>query len=125
MITRHKAKSVTLIVLCAAILVWAGCQDSPTRLPYPEIPTTVEVTPPEVTMKEIGVTTQLTASVRNNIGDEIKDASVVWTSSNDDVVRVGEGGLVEAVGEGTADVVAESGHVSGKATVEVKIDEAG
>lgn len=125
MVTRKKTKSAARIALFAAMLASTGCQNSPTRFPYSEVPTSVEVTPLEVTLGEIGATAQLTASVRNNVGDEIEDASVIWTTTDDSVVHVNEDGLVEAVGEGNAAVVAQSGEASGEAAVEVQIDEGG
>lgn len=49
------------------------------------------------------------------------DSTVVWTSSNEAVAKVGQDGTVTAVGKGTAVITAASGETSASCTVNVTL----
>ena len=78
---------------------------------------TVAVTPDMLALTALGQTTQLTAEVRDQHGNEIPRAGVAWSSSDVSVASVDGSGLVTAEGNGTATVTAASSEVSGTATV--------
>jgi uncharacterized protein YjdB len=100
----------------AALLV--GCDESVTE-PPPPVATTVEVAPSSVELTEIGATAQLTATVRDADGVAMPTAAVTWSSSNTAVATVGEDGTVEAAGEGSTTITAQSGDATGNAQVTV------
>lgn len=85
-------------------------------------PAEVMVVPSAATLNEIGATAQFMATVLDEDGAEIEGAIVVWTTSDADVAIVGEQGMVEAVGEGTATITATSSEVAGTAEVTVDLD---
>ena len=78
---------------------------------------TVAVTPDTLALTALGQTTQLTAEVRDQHGNEIPRAVVAWSSSDVSVASVDGSGLVTAEGNGTATVTAASSEASGTATV--------
>lgn len=78
----------------------------------------VTVTPDDPDL-EVGETVQLTATVEDFRGNELTGRTITWISSETDVATVSTSGLVEAVGEGSSVVSAESGGVSGRVTVTV------
>jgi uncharacterized protein YjdB len=119
---RVHVRQLTAVLLAGAFLL-AGCDDSPTEPPLNPTPDAVEVSPESVTLTETGATEQLTAVVYDEDGDEIEDAEVTWSSSDEEVATVDEDGLVEAVGEGTATITATSGEASGTAEVTVEIED--
>jgi uncharacterized protein YjdB len=83
----------------------------------------VVVDPAEVTLAEVGETATLPATVLDEAGEEIPDAEVVWSSSDEDVATVDEDGVVTAVGEGEATITATyldgEQEVTGEAVVTV------
>ena len=78
---------------------------------------TIAVTPDTLALTALGQTTQLTAEVRDQHGNEIPRAVVAWSSSDVSVASVDGSGLVTAEGNGTATVTAASSEASGTATV--------
>ena len=87
----------------------------------PETPeaTGLWVTPSTVRLTALADTVRLTADVRDQNGHVMDGAAVAWSSSDVSVAAV-DGGLVRAVGNGTATVTATSGQASGSAEVEVE-----
>ncbi len=83
---------------------------------------TIEVTPDAVLLTEIGGTTELSAAVYDGEGVAIPGAVVTWSSSDEAVVTVSEDGELEATGEGTATITAQSGDASATAEVVVDLD---
>jgi len=79
----------------------------------------VDVTPATSDLASIGATVQLTATVTDTQGNNVDDATVVWSSSDEAVATVDETGLVTAQGNGSATITATAGDVSGDATVDV------
>ncbi len=72
----------------------------------------IEVDAEATTLTAIGQTLQLMVSVSDANDHPIADAEVTWSSSDEMVVTVDMDGLVEAVGNGMADVTATSSGVS-------------
>lgn len=79
----------------------------------------IEVDADDTTLTEIGQTLQLMVSVSDANDEPISEPSVTWMSSDEAVVTVDEDGLVEAVGNGMADVMAASGDVSAMVSITV------
>ena len=79
----------------------------------------IEVDADDTTLTEIGQTLQLMVSVSDANDEPISEPSVMWMSSDEAVVTVDEDGLVTAVGNGMADVMAASGDVSDMVSITV------
>ncbi len=80
---------------------------------------TVAVETGTTTLAAIGQTLQLTVSVSDANDYPIDEPAVTWTSSDEAVVTVDQDGLVTAVGNGMADVVAMAGDVSDMVSITV------
>ena len=76
----------------------------------------VEVTPETVEL-EIGETVTLKATV---LPDDATDKTITWTTDNESVATVSEGGLVTAKKEGTATITVTAGEKSASCTRKVK-----
>ncbi|MDD9949119.1 MAG: Ig-like domain-containing protein [candidate division Zixibacteria bacterium] len=81
----------------------------------------IEVDANATTLTEIGQTLQLMVSISDANDEPIAEPDVKWTSSDEAVVTVDEDGLVEAVGDGMAEVTAASGDVSDKVSITVTV----
>ena len=79
--------------------------------------TTVEVAPDSVLVTELGGTTQLAATVRDQNGEAMDGVDVTWASSDESVVSVDGDGVVTAAANGMASVTAMAEGVSGDAMV--------
>ncbi|MGD2135056.1 MAG: Ig-like domain-containing protein, partial [Gemmatimonadales bacterium] len=79
----------------------------------------VAVSPATATLTSLGETVQLAASATDANGNAVA-GTATWASSDDAVATVSPSGLVTAVGNGTAEVTATMGGVSGTATVTVE-----
>jgi len=66
-----------------------------------------------------GDTIRLTATVKDDNGHEMSDATVTWTTSDSTRATVTSDGLVTAVATGTVDITATSGLIAGKAVAEI------
>jgi len=114
-----------LVIFAAATLsatLWAyACGDGTTDPPPPDPPrpTTVTVSPATTELTALGATVQLSAEVRDQNGQVMAGATVVWASDNAPVATVDGSGVVTAAGNGTATVTATAGGASGSATVTV------
>jgi alpha-tubulin suppressor-like RCC1 family protein len=80
----------------------------------------VTVTPASTALL-LGVTTPLTATLRDANGYRIRNRPVSWTSGNTGVATVDANGIVTGVGQGLAAVVATSEGVSGTASITVTV----
>lgn len=78
----------------------------------------VVVTPATGTLKSLTETLQLTAATRDAFGNATQGA-ITWSSSNTSVLTLNAAGLATAVANGTAEAVATSGSITGKATLTV------
>ena len=83
----------------------------------PEIPVErIEIAGPILMQLRLGEAVTLSAVVTP---EEAADAQVIWSSLNEDVVRVDENGAVTAVRVGTTRVTATSGAKSASVTIRV------
>lgn len=80
----------------------------------------LNVAPATLTFAAIGDTARLSATVYDATGREVAGATVEWGSSDSDVATVSDRGLVTAVSNGTARIVAASGAAMD--TVAVNVD---
>ena len=86
------------------------------------VPARITITPSSANLDSIGETVQLNAAVYDNNNAPITDAAVTWESDDENVATVDARGLVTAVGDGSAQITARSGSVSGTITVDVLIE---
>ncbi|HET7740131.1 MAG TPA: Ig-like domain-containing protein, partial [Mycobacterium sp.] len=105
-----------LVALCALALV-GSCSKSPTQ-PKNTVGG-VSITPSLLVFGSLNSTHQLSADVTDQSGHPVSGASVVWSSTDITVAFVSGGGLVTAVGNGSAKVVATSGTVADSIPVTV------
>ncbi|HWH04777.1 MAG TPA: leishmanolysin-related zinc metalloendopeptidase [Gemmatimonadales bacterium] len=105
-----------LVALCALTLV-GSCSKSPTQ-PKNTVGG-VSITPSLLLFGSLNSTHQLSATVTDQLGNPVSGASVTWSSTNITVAFVSGGGLVTAVGNGSAKVVATSGTVADSIPVTV------
>ena len=82
-------------------------------------PTTLTVTPDSATLTAIDQTVRLSADVYDQLGRPITGASVVWSSGDTAIATVDTSGLVTAVANGSATVMALSGDVADSASIVV------
>ena len=68
---------------------------------------------------EVGQSAALVATALDALGQPVSSVSIVWSSTNTDAATVDANGLVQAVGAGTTEVVAEAGEVFESVTVTV------
>ena len=120
---RHPQAFVLVAAMLAGMLWASGCGDGatepPTPTPDPPQPTTVTVGPATTQLTALGATVQLTAEVRDQNGQVMGGASVIWASSTPEVATVSSSGLATAAGNGIATITATAGSASGTATVTV------
>ena len=110
-----------------AVLLLAACGGDSTTAPSAgsggstttPVATTIELSESALTFAALAATTQLTATVKDQNGATMSGASVTWSSSNPAVATVLGNGLVTAISEGSANVLAQSGSVSAMASVTV------
>lgn len=79
---------------------------------------TVTVTPSALS-GTVGQTGQLTAVVKNQYGQVMSGALVIWSSSDTTVVKVNGSGLATAMGAGSATIMATSSGYKGTAAITV------
>jgi hypothetical protein len=80
---------------------------------------TLEISPTAHTFTSIEDTQQFSAVARDANANVIPGAALVWTSTDTNVVTITAGGLAEAAGDGTAEIIVTSGAAADTATVEV------
>lgn len=104
--------------LAVATAVLAGGCEKPEEK---RRPTTITVTPATVTMPDIMLTEQLSATVEDENGQVMPDVDIDWRISNDDIAKVDRHGLVTAKDEGQATVWALTGRLLGSAKITVTL----
>ena len=105
---------IRLCALLAAVALTKGCGDSDSAIappPDPPRPATVAVSPATADFSALGASVQLTAEVRDQSGNVMSGAAVVWSSTAASVATVDAVGLVTAVVDGIATIIAASGGV--------------
>ena len=107
----------------AEITAQAGDAMGTASITVAQVPASIsiEVAADATTLTEIGQTLQLMVSVSDANENAIAEQAVTWTSGDEAVVTVDEDGLVEAVGNGMAEVMAASGDVSAMVSITVTI----
>lgn len=98
----------------AAVLVTLGACSS-----EPRVPATLTLSPSAVSFTALDQTQQLSASVSDQAGNPLTEASVSWSSSNGAVATVSSTGLVTATGAGNAQITATAGSANAVAEVAV------
>ena len=89
--------------------------------PPPPSASRIEINPSSATLTKVGQTVRLEAVVYDAEGTEIHGASVTWSSSRPEVATVNANGLVTAMSNGTARILAESGTISANVEIVVAI----
>lgn len=85
----------------------------------PRIPTTVTLNTTSLVFDALGQTQQLTASVTDQRGDLLDEATVTWSSGAAGVAMVNSAGVVTAQGSGSTQVTAVAGSATALAQVSV------
>lgn len=112
------ASARPLILFFAAVPIACGGGDTPVD---PPVPTTITVTPTEVSFASVDDTQQLSARVFDQHGSAMSNVRVQWSSLNPGVARVGlESGLVTSAGNGTTTITARAGGAAGQASASVR-----
>ena len=116
MVRAHARRLLTLLLLS---LAGCGEKGSPTD-PMTSVASTVILATTTLSFSSFEDTQQLIATVRDQNGAIISEASVTWASSASNVASVSSTGLIAAVADGTATVTATSGSASGTVSVTVQ-----
>lgn len=82
-------------------------------------PARVSLSQTSLTLTALGDSARLTATVEDQEGRTISNATISWVSTDTTVASVGSSGWVVARGDGSASIVATAGPASDTATVEV------
>jgi hypothetical protein len=98
-----------------ALLTLAACSDNS----EPLVPTTLALNPGYLSFGGLGQSQQLTASVLDQHGSPLSEASVEWSSGDQAVVTVSSSGLVTAQGRGTTVVSAKAAGATATAQITV------
>lgn len=121
MFVRKTPLSPDRLLTIGAVLAIAGCgADDPASINPISSVASVQLSVGQLTLKSLGEFSQLTATVRDDQGRVLGHVSPSWSSSDDAVVTVSSTGLVTAVGNGVAEVVASVGGVRAIASVTVQ-----
>ncbi len=115
----HPLKGVVMRirVWCAlALAVVTACGDGSVE---PPVPAALRLAPAEATLGALGDTVRFAASVVDDAGQTMPNATVQWTTLDPAVAVVDADGVVAAVGNGTTVVSATSAGLSATAAVTV------
>jgi Big-like domain-containing protein/leishmanolysin len=115
MLPRSRRRRLRAVPLLGALL-WACGGGGPTDT---RVPGAISVTPLAITLDAVGETQQLTPVVTDQDGATIASPSVTWSSDNTAVATVTGGGLVSAVGSGSAHITGTAGSVNAAVDVTV------
>jgi len=86
--------------------------------PPPPVVTTVSVSP-TTSAVDVGATTTLTATVKDQNGNVMTGQTVAWSTNNAPVATVNSGGVVTGVSGGSATITATSSGKSGTSSITV------
>lgn len=87
--------------------------------PSTPVATSITLSVTSVTLASIGATHAVTASVLDQHGEPLANATVSWSSERPTVASVSDAGLITATGTGTTRIVAESGDATASVSVVV------
>ena len=111
------ASARPILLIFATVLHACGGDSTPVD---PPVPTTITVTPSEVSFVSVGDTEQFSARVFDQHGSAMANVRVQWATLHPTVARVEIGsGLVTSSGNGTTTVTARAGGVAGQASATV------
>jgi alpha-tubulin suppressor-like RCC1 family protein len=119
-------KSGAVSAVLFSLLLWScGGDDAspttPTTTPKPTpVATSVTLSVTSLSLASLGVTSQLSATVKDQNGATMSGASVSWSSSSASVATVSSSGLVTSVADGTATITATSGSASATASASIQ-----
>ena len=97
----------------------AGGASGTAAIVVSQVAASVTVRPSSTTFRALGDTLRLTARARDRNGHTVAGAQFAWSSDNPRVAVVDSYGLVTALANGTAEIRATTGRVSGTASVTV------
>lgn len=83
------------------------------------VPASIAVAPSSATIRSLGGTLQLQATVRNDNGDVLSGIAVTWAAVDTTIARVDATGLATGVALGTTRIVASTGTIADTAVVTV------
>jgi hypothetical protein len=109
-----KKGTVAAYLVVVSMVSWT-CGDST----EPPRPTSISVNPSEVTFDALGAARQASAQVLDQNGQPVPNEPISWSSDDAQVASVDSTGLIAAVGNGTTEISAGSGTLSGSITVRV------
>ena len=109
----------TSVYSFATLVLAAACAD-PGIDPPELVPTTLEVSPQSLDFDALFATARLEATVVDQHGNVMTGVPVSWQSSSFDVARVDQAGLVTAVDNGSAYIVAAVGAATDSARIAVQ-----
>ena len=125
---RGALKKTVLVLWMPVLAMLSGCEaggggggggGGPTEPPTP-VPTTISVSPPSVTLTELGSTQQFTATVRDQSGASMTGQMVSWSSADGSIASVTSSGLATATGKGSTSVTATLSSIIGGASLQVR-----
>jgi len=103
-----------VVAVCVPLLL-ETCKSSEA----PSVPTTIVLTPSTFTFATLGRTQPFTAVVKDQNGNPLATAKVVWSTTNGAVVTIDTTGVATAVANGSAQIKATSGAASQPAAITV------
>ena len=106
----------------AIITARSGSASQNATITIAQTPNRITIIPETATLTAIGETVQLSATVLDRNGHQVDGAVVTWESDNEIVATVDTRGLVTAAGDGSAQITARLGGVSGTITINVLIE---
>ena len=97
----------------------AGAATQSARITVSQTVARIAIMPESSTLVSIGQTVQLTAAILDQNGNPVTGASVNWISDNVLIARVNDTGLVTALMNGKAMILAVSNNVTARASITV------
>lgn len=103
------------------LITIVACSDDPPTQPTPEPEpdpiASVVVEPDSVTLESIGATIEFTATARTANGVTVAGQSFTWSSSDTATATVNQSGLATAASNGSSQISAAVGGITGTATL--------
>jgi Tol biopolymer transport system component len=121
MTTRTALRRRALVALTLVVPLACGDGKAPTDpgKDGPPQPTSLALSNKSLAFTALGDSIRLLATIKDQKGATIADASIAWSSTDTAVARVNASGWVATVGNGAARVVATSGTLADTATIDV------
>ena len=113
LITAHKVGSATITATSSGV---SGQAIVKVETP---VVTGIILTTPDTLFTALGQTKRINASVRDQVGRPLSGIDLTWSSSDTTVAYVDSTGLVTAVGNGIAEIVANSTAANGRIQITV------